>query len=101
MKSFVQDIKNRINETSKYVRPSEGTMDFAFMFLPSESMYYDLLVNRVGVLQANTQDLIEYAFKKRVIIVSPTSLYAYLQTVIQGLNSLKIEQHAQEIRKHV
>jgi DNA recombination protein RmuC len=59
-------------------------MEFAFMFIPSEGIYYDLLVNKVGTLKVNTIDLIEYAFKeKRVIIVSPTSFYAYLQTVLQ------------------
>ena len=59
-------------------------MEFAFMFIPSEGIYYDLLVNKVGTLKVNTVDLIEYAFKeKKVIIVSPTSFYAYLQTVLQ------------------
>lgn len=101
-KLFKQDLKNRIDETSKYIRPNENTMDFAFMFIPSEGIYYDLLVNQVGAIKVNTRDLIEYAFKeKRVIIVSPTSFHAYLQTVLQGLKALQIEEQAQEIRKNV
>lgn len=77
-------------------------MDFAFMFIPSEAIYYDLLINKVGTLQTNTRDLIEYAFRdKRVIIVSPTSFMAYLQTVIQGLRSLQIEEKAKDIQKRV
>ena len=73
-------------------------MDFAFMFIPSEGIYYDLLVNQVGALKVNTRDLIDYAFKeKRVIIVSPTSFAAYLQTVMQGLRALKIEESIHEI----
>ncbi|HBT81828.1 TPA: DNA recombination protein RmuC, partial [Candidatus Giovannonibacteria bacterium] len=44
-RQFRQDLKNRIDETSKYVKPSEGTLDFAFMFIPSEAVYYDLLIN--------------------------------------------------------
>jgi len=77
-------------------------MDFAFMFIPSEGIYYDLLVNQVGAVKVNTRDLIEYAFKeKRVIIVSPTSFHAYLQTVLQGLRALQIEEQAQDIRKNV
>jgi len=101
-KSFKQDLKNRIDETSKYVKPDEGTMDFAFMFIPAEAIYYDLLINKVGAVKANTRDLIEYAFKdKHVIIVSPTSFLAYLQTVLQGLKALKIEESAKEIRKRV
>lgn len=101
-KLFKQDLKNRIDETSKYIKPSEGTMDFAFMFIPSEAIYYDLLINKVGAVQISTQDLIEYAFKdKHVIIVSPTSFLAYLQTVLQGLRALQIEESAKEIRKNV
>ncbi len=101
-KLFKLDLKNRIDETSKYVRPSEDTMDFAFMFIPSEAIYYDLLVNKVGAVKVNTRDLIEYAFKeKHVIIVSPTSFLAYLQTVLQGLRALQIEESAKEIRKNV
>ncbi|HMB26120.1 MAG TPA: DNA recombination protein RmuC [Patescibacteria group bacterium] len=101
-KQFKADLKKRIDETSKYIRPSEGTTDFAFMFIPSEGIYYDLLVNQVGTIKVNTRDLIEYAFKdKKVIIVSPTSFYAYLQTVIQGLRYLQIEEQTQAIRKNV
>ena len=101
-KSFKQDLKNRIDETSKYVKPEEGTMDFAFMFIPAEAIYYDLLINKIGTIKTNTQDLIQYAFKdKHVIIVSPTSFLAYLQTVLQGLKALQIEESAKEIRKRV
>ncbi|HQF57352.1 MAG TPA: DNA recombination protein RmuC [Candidatus Magasanikbacteria bacterium] len=101
-KAFKQDLKNRIDETSKYIKPKENTMDFAFMFIPAEGIYYDLLINKVGAIKLNTQDLIEYAFKeKHVIIVSPTSFFAYLQTVMQGLRALQIEEGAKEIRKQV
>lgn len=95
------DLKGRIDETSKYIRPSEGTMDFAFMFIPSESLYYELLINNVGT-GGSARDLIEYAFRdKRVIIVSPTSFLAYLQTVLQGLRSLQIEEQARDIQVRV
>lgn len=102
VKRFKTDLKNRIDETSKYIRPRENTMDFAFMFIPSESLYYDLLINKVGTTATNSRDLIEYAFQeKHVIIVSPTSFMAYLQTVLQGLRSLQIEEQAKEIQKRV
>lgn len=95
------DLKARIDETSKYVRPSENTMDFAFMFIPSESLYYDLLIGDVGS-GSSARDLIEYAFRdKKVIIVSPTSFMAYLQTVLQGLRSLQIEEQAKDIQVRV
>lgn len=101
-KAFKQDLKNRIDETAKYIKPRENTMDFAFMFIPSEGIYYDLLVNQIGTLKVNTRDLIEYAFKeKRVIIVSPTSFAAYLQTVLQGLRALSIEKSVKEIVDNV
>lgn len=95
------DLKGRIDETSKYIRPAEHTMDFAFMFIPSESLYYDLLIGDVGT-GASARDLVEYAFRdKKVIIVSPTSFMAYLQTVLQGLRSLQIEQQAKDIQVRV
>src|SRR3989338_953150 len=78
-KAFKQDLKNRIDETSKYIQPANGTMDFAFMFIPHEAIYYDLLVNEIGAMKVNTQDMIEYAFSKNVLIVSPTSFLAFLQ----------------------
>ncbi|OGY59981.1 MAG: hypothetical protein A3F24_01480 [Candidatus Colwellbacteria bacterium RIFCSPHIGHO2_12_FULL_44_17] len=98
--AFRQDLKSRIDETSKYVKPEEGTMEFAFMFIPAEAVYYDLLINKVG--SAQSRDLVEYAIvDKKVIIVSPTSFFAYLQTVLQGLKALQIEESAKEIRKRV
>ncbi|MFA5248518.1 MAG: DNA recombination protein RmuC [Patescibacteria group bacterium] len=101
-KVFRQDLKNRIDETSKYIKPEMGTMDFAFMFIPSEAIYYDLLINKIGAVKINTRDLIEYAFRDRkVIIVSPTSFLAYLQTVLQGLKAMKIEETAKEIQTNV
>ena len=102
MKTFKLDLKNRIDETSKYIRPSEGTMDFAFMFIPSEAIYYELLSTKVGSTGTNSRDLIDYAFRdKHVIIVSPTSFLAYLQTVMQGLRSLQIEEQAKDITLRV
>lgn len=102
VKEFKNDLKKRIEEASKYIRVDEWTMDFAFMFIPSEWIYYDLLINKVWTLKVNTIDLIEYAFKeKKVIIVSPTSFYAYLQTVLQWLRALQIEESAKDIQKQV
>jgi DNA recombination protein RmuC len=101
-KAFKADLKNRIDETAKYIRPQEGTMDYAFMFIPSEAIYYDLLINKVGVTNTSARDLIEYAFReKNVIIVSPTTFMAYLQTVLQGLRALQIEDQAKEIQQRV
>ncbi|MFA6098220.1 MAG: DNA recombination protein RmuC [Patescibacteria group bacterium] len=102
-KVFVNDLKMRIQETGKYIRPNENTMDFAFMFIPHEAIYYDLLINKVGAMtNEDTENLIQRAASKyRVIIVSPTSFLAYLQTVLQGLRALKIEESAKEVRKNV
>ncbi|PIR04889.1 MAG: DNA recombination protein RmuC [Candidatus Liptonbacteria bacterium CG11_big_fil_rev_8_21_14_0_20_35_14] len=101
-KVFKADLKKRIDETSKYIRPKENTTDFAFMFIPAEGIYYDLLINQVGAIRSSSRDLIEYAFsQKHVIIISPTTFHAYLQTIMQGLKALEIEKSAQEIRKRV
>ena len=99
--AFVADLKIRIDETSKYVKPEENTMDFAFMFIPSEAVYYDLLINKVGAVADDTRNLINYAGQKRVIVVSPTSFLAYLQTVLQGLKNQKISEQTQDIIKQV
>jgi DNA recombination protein RmuC len=101
-KVFVNDLKLRITETSKYIQPENGTMDFAFMFIPHEAIYYDLLVNSVGSGGEMEENLIQRAASKhKVIIVSPTSFLAYLQTVLQGLRALQIEETAKDIVKRV
>ncbi|MBP9732471.1 MAG: DNA recombination protein RmuC [Candidatus Magasanikbacteria bacterium] len=101
-KDFKNDLKKRIDETAKYIKPDEGTLEFAFMYIPSEAIYYDLLVNEVGAVKVNTRNLIDYAFnEKKVVIVSPTTFSAYLQTVLFGLRALKIEEGAKMIRKNV
>ncbi|KKQ68308.1 MAG: hypothetical protein A3F95_00400 [Candidatus Nealsonbacteria bacterium RIFCSPLOWO2_12_FULL_39_31] len=99
--AFVADLKIRIEETAKYVRPEENTMDFAFMFIPSEAVYYDLIINKVGAITGETDNLIYYAGKKKVVVVSPTSFLAYLQTVLQGLRNQKISEQAKEIIRQV
>jgi len=101
-KAFVNDLKLRIQETSKYIRPKEGTMDFAFMFIPHEAIYYDLLVNKIGAMAEETDNLIQRAANKyKVIIVSPTSFLAYLQTVLQGLKAMQIEESVKGVIKNV
>ena len=101
-KVFVNDLKNRIAETSKYIQPDKGTMDFAFMFIPHEAIYYDLLINKIGAINEDTENLIQRAASKyKVIIVSPTSFLAYLQTVLQGLKAMQIEESAKDIVKRV
>ena len=101
-KQFVNDLKERITETAKYIQPEHNTMEFAFMFIPHEAIYYDLLVNKVGALADENENLIQRAASRyKVIIVSPTSFLAYLQTVLQGLKAMQIEESAKEIRKRV
>ena len=101
-KEFVNDLKKRIDETAKYIKPKENTLPFAFMFIPAEGIYYDLLVNEVGAVKVNTRSLIDYAYKdKNVIIVSPTTFAAYLQSVLYGFRAFKIEESAKQIGKQV
>ena len=99
--AFINDLKLRIDETAKYVKPEEKTMDFAFMFIPSEAVYYDLLINKVGVITEDTNNLVYYAGKKKVVVGSPTTFLSNLQTVLQGLRNQKISEQAQTIIKEV
>src|SRR6187401_3172579 len=90
-KAFARDVKGHIDAIAgKYIRPDEGTYDFAFMYLPSEAIYYELVCGKTGAL-------LTYAHDKRVLPVSPTTLTAYLQVVVLGLKGLQIEQHAHEV----
>lgn len=100
--AFTNDLKARVDETAKYIKPQEGTLGFAFMFIPSEAVYYDLLINKIGAVKTNTVNLIEYASgQKKVMVVSPTTFLAYLQTVLQGLKALQIEETAKKIGERV
>lgn len=102
-KEFKNDLKKRIDETAKYIRTDDGTLPFAFMYIPAEGIYYDLLVNDVeGATKINARSLIDYAYKdKNVIIVSPTTFAAYLQSVLYGFRAFKIEEQAKGIQKNV
>ncbi len=101
-KEFKNDLKKRIDETAKYIKPKEGTLPFAFMFIPAEAIYYDLLVNNIGTTDANSRTLLDYAYNdKNVIIVSPTTFTAYLQSVLYGFKAFKIEESAKIIGKRV
>jgi DNA recombination protein RmuC len=100
-KVFKADVKKRIDETAKYIRPSEGTTEFAFMFIPAEGVYYNLTIYNVGGATVNTRNLMEYAFEKRVIIVSPSSFFAYLQTVLQGMKALEMGENVTKTLKGV
>lgn len=98
---FVNDLKNRILETSKYIQPEKGTTDFAFMFIPHEAIYYDLITNKIGINEEGNSLIERASGKYKVIITSPTSFLAYLQTVLQGLKAMQIEESAKEIIKRV
>lgn len=101
-KEFRNDLKKRIDETAKYIKVKENTLPFAFMFIPAEGIYYDLLINEVGAIKVNTRSLIDYAYnEKKVIIVSPTTFTAYLQSVLYGFKAFKFEQNTKEIQKNV
>lgn len=100
-KEFKRDLKLRIDETAKYIRPEEHTTEFAFMFIPADGIYYDLLVNKVGTVDVNKISLMEYAFGKRVIIVAPSTFFAYLQTVLQGLKAFKMEESVRDVLRKV
>src|SRR3989344_2517101 len=99
---FKNDLKKRIDETAKYIRPDENTMDFALMFIPAEGIFYDLLVNKVGAVKVNTRSLLEYAARdKKVHIVSPTTLYVTLQSIWQGMRAYTIQERTKDILKNV
>ena len=101
-KAFKEDLKRRIDETSKYIQTKKGTLDQAFMFIPSEAIYYDLLANKVGESGVSGRDLMQYAaVDKHVSIVGPSTLAAMLQVIGQGLKSFEIQKDTEVIRKNI
>ncbi|HVX56675.1 MAG TPA: DNA recombination protein RmuC, partial [Candidatus Saccharimonadales bacterium] len=100
-RAFKEDVKKRIDETAKYIKPGKGTLDQALMFIPSEAIYYDLLANKVGVGNVSGRNLMQYAIEKKVTIVGPSTLSAMLQTIAQGLRSIEIHKDTEKIRKNI
>ena len=100
-KKFKEDIKSRIDETAKYIKPQEKTLDYAFMFIPADGLYQDLLNSRVGSLKINSNELVSYAYLKKVMIVSPMSLFPMLQITMKALNNLKFEKEIDSVIKNV
>ena len=101
-KTFKEDLKKRIDETSKYIQPKKGTLDQALMFIPSEAIYYDLLANKVGSSGVNGRDLMQYAaVEKHVVIVGPSTLSAMMQVIVQGIKNIEIQKDTEVIRKNI
>ena len=101
-KQFKNDLKLRIDETAKYVREKDGTLPIAFMYIPAEAIYYDLLVGEINPGKVNARNLIDYAYReKKVIIASPTTFMAYLSMVANGLRAFKIEENFKDIQKNI
>ena len=101
-KLFKEDLKKRIDETAKYIKPNKGTLDQALMFIPSEAIYYDLLANKVGLTGVSGRNLMQYAAAdKKVTIVGPSTLSAMLQIIVQGLRSIEIHKDTEKIRKNI
>lgn len=92
-RKFLQDVKNRVDEiAAKYILPQENTYDFALMYIPAENVYYEVIIK---------EDIFSYCSAKKVMAISPTTFYAYLQVICLGLKGLKIEENAKNILKNL
>ena len=101
-RAFKDDLKKRIDETAKYIQPKHGTLEQAFMFIPSEAIYYDLLANQIGAAGVNGRDLLQYAVRdKKVTIVGPSTLSVMLLTIVEGMRSHQIQKDFEVIRKNI
>ncbi|MFO0886834.1 MAG: DNA recombination protein RmuC [Candidatus Nomurabacteria bacterium] len=100
-RAFKEDVKKRIDETSKYIKPTKHTLDQALMFIPSEAIYYDLLANKIGAGGVSSRNMMQYALEKKVTIVGPSTLSAMLQTIGQGLRNIEIHKDTEKIRQNI
>jgi DNA recombination protein RmuC len=97
-RQFLKDVTAHIDKIAdNYIRPAEGTLDFAIMYIPAENIYYEAVIKYAG----ETRDILQHSLDKKVIAVSPNLLYAYLMTVVMGLHGLQIEKQAAEIRQNL
>lgn len=95
-REFLRDVQKHIDKIAQlYIRPDEGTLDFAMMFIPAENVYYETIIKK----PTDTTDILAYALAKKVIPVSPNVCYAYLMTIVMGLHGLQIEKQAAQIRQ--
>lgn len=96
-RDFLKDVKRRIDEIAgKYIRPAEGTLPLALMYVPAENVYYEAVIR-----DENGDDIYDYCVQRRVFPVSPNSLYAYLQTIIVGMNGMRVSQRAETILREI
>jgi len=99
-REFIRTVKGQIDTiATKYILPDEGTFDFALMYIPAESVYYETIIKEEAL--ADEKGIFPYALERKVIPVSPNSFYAYLQVIVRGLKGMQIEEHAQEIMAHL
>lgn len=98
-RAFVDGVKKRVNEASKYIRPGEGTFDFALMYVPAENVYYEIIMRDESLSEETS--LAAFAMKKKVIPVSPNTFYAYLNTILLGLKGMRVERFVAEIMKEM
>jgi DNA recombination protein RmuC len=96
-RDFIKDVRRRVDEVAaKYIRPADGTVPFALMYIPAENVYYEAVIR-----DGDDNDLYEYCLSRRVVPVSPNTLYAYLQTILVGLNSMRVSQRAESVLKEI
>jgi len=98
-REFVRAVKGHIDAVAKYIRPDEGTFNFALMYIPAENVYYETIVKDEFAPAGGS--ICEYAMQKGVMPVSPNSFYPYLQVIVRGLKGMQVEQRAQEMVEHV
>src|SRR4030042_4961779 len=96
-KSFLEDVKKRVQEiASKYVLPSEGTVDFALMYVPAEAVYYEI-INSLG----KEMDIAAYAWSKKIILTSPNTIYLTLRTIEHWFKDTQVSRKTQDILKRM
>ncbi|MFQ6019617.1 MAG: DNA recombination protein RmuC, partial [Dehalococcoidia bacterium] len=96
-REFERAVRGHVDAVTKYIRPDEGTFDFALMYIPAENVYYEINIGP----QLDGGSLATYALERRVIPVSPSCFYAYLQAIVLGLKGMHVEERAREIIDHL
>ncbi len=97
-RAFLQQVRKHVDSVARYISPQDQTIDYAFMYLPSEAIYYELTI---GDGSPDEPDILGYSAEHHVIPASPNTLLAYLQVVALGIRGLAMQERTRDLQQGI